>query len=875
MASDAPILARKRAESRARYYTRDEARRLGWMTAHPSAGGKFLEEQEIVDYFPMLRPLLGAEKPDFAVLDEANQLKMVIECKNDFEKIDRALEESKQYAETITKANGFDVRIAVGVAGTPDRRVQVQCAFRKNDGSWVALKSHSYELTQLPTLLELQIAVEKKDGTTDVELPDEREFFDAAVNISNILRRAKIIESDRPKVIGSIILALYQGHFSLHPEAVIEAINANVKAAVYAFADMPERNRELLATSLVLSTETRALRPQVPGIVQQLERLNVRSIMRSGVDFLGQFYEAFLRYGCDAKSMGIVFTPRHITRYCAQLVNVKVGMKVYDPACGTGGFLVAAFDKMWQEATTSAAKDTVKRSLYGSDTDSRVWALAVLNMFFRGDGKSHIAFKSCFDNPQPDDGFFDRVLLNPPFSQEGEPEHDFIDHALQKLHAGGELAVVVKTNVAVDPRLSAWRRNLVANHQVLAVISMPVDLFYPTAAPSVIMIIRANSPNKLTGTFVARIENDGYTIHKKRRVPIEGSQLDEVMQLYREYLETGDIETVPGVACVVNREQLETGEEFVAEQWLPSKKFTVVDFEEHKIELIRQITMAVTRTPEIVDELIEDYDALLANGDVEGRPTKTATIGDWFLVSDGNTKAASSYPGGSIPYISSGDSFNSVMEDFLQPPDDEVYDTPHITVTGFGKAHLQPWRFCARGGAGSGVRTLKPRFAMTMSEMAWFAAQINAERWRIFYGRMISQERLRAYKVEPPPDNLPAMSGMVDSLFAYRNGLDEFCKQIGGTTEEIFISLAEAWKAGRGRSSSATKLAEHPAYRQIIAMGKAVVPSIIRELEAKPDHWFIALYKITGVDPVPVKARGNLRAMANAWISWAKEQGVA
>ena len=90
------------------------------------------------------------------------------------------------------------------------------------------LESFGFPLTQLPTPSEAEVAIERGDGTTDVQLPDEREFFDAAVSISNILRLAKIEESKRPVVIGAVILALWQGEFSLQRTTVLNQINANV-----------------------------------------------------------------------------------------------------------------------------------------------------------------------------------------------------------------------------------------------------------------------------------------------------------------------------------------------------------------------------------------------------------------------------------------------------------------------------------------------------------------------------------------------------------------------------------------------------------------------------------------------------------------------
>ena len=66
------------------------------------------------------------------------------------------------------------------------------------------------------------------------------------------------------------------------------------------------------------------------------------------------------------------------------------------------------------------------------------------------------------------------------------------------------------------------------------------------------------------------------------------------------------------------------------------------------------------------------------------------------------------------------------------------------------KRCVQPWRFMARGNGGSAVRVLIPKYKMSYSEMAWFAAQINMQRWRFFYGRMAIQKRLKQLKLTAP-----------------------------------------------------------------------------------------------------------------------------
>jgi hypothetical protein len=91
--------------------------------------------------------------------------------------------------------------------------------------------------------------------------------------------------------------------------------------------------------------------------------------------------------------------------------------------------------------------------------------------------------------------------------------------------------------------------------------------------------------------------------------------------------------------------------------------------------------------------------------------------------------------------------------------------------------------------------------------------------------------------------------------------------------ERRFGDLVTVWKRERGPYSSSAQLAEHPAYQEIIGMGPEVVPLLLSELERVPDHWFRALHALTGADPVSPECSGKIRAMADAWLCWGREQG--
>ena len=106
-----------RTEARCRYLVREIAQQKGWNTKHPQRGGNFLEEQEIASYFPDSG--LGLTKPDFLVCKNYAPI-IVVEAKNELNKIDDALSEAIEYAEAINNHGTYNVVIATGVAGEED-----------------------------------------------------------------------------------------------------------------------------------------------------------------------------------------------------------------------------------------------------------------------------------------------------------------------------------------------------------------------------------------------------------------------------------------------------------------------------------------------------------------------------------------------------------------------------------------------------------------------------------------------------------------------------------------------------------------------------------------------------------------------------------
>jgi type I restriction enzyme M protein len=761
--------SRTRAEARARYYIRAEAEQRGWNLDHVDRGGDTVEENEIVAQFPKIG--LGLNKPDF-LMCFGGEPAVVVEAKNESGKLEQAVAEAIDYADEINAAGHHRIVVAVGAAGTDDTGFDVAVRFLAGQG-WVPLKSLGYELTAFPSHTEVELAIAADDGTTTVTVPEQSEFVDAAIELSAILRSAKVEAPLRPKVIGAIVMAMYEGDIDVAPKRALASVNELAARGIRQSLGMPAETKKLLVETLCLTTaDFDRLAPSIRRIVSILRRLNVRVVLQTDTDFLGMFYEAFLRYGYGNNALGIVFTPRHITRLCVDLIGARPTDRVIDVASGTGGFLVAAFDEMMTAQPPPEAVKKLKTSIFGFEINPTVWALSVLNMFFRGDGQSHMARGDCL-TPRARrtvSRSFTRAFLNPPFSQEDEPEVDFIDAALNALEPEGQLAAVVKAGVFADGRNKKWRERFLKRHTLLGVISLPDDLFYPTAAPTSIVIARAHVPHRDDqASFMARVWNDGFEKLKSRRVECAGSQLPEIIESFDAF--THGEQVTSDLAVVIDARDLADGAEWSPQQHLPQPHATAAVVGVAQEAVLRSMVQATGHFPDLADEILSDFAD--AWSDLPDLPVGgTHPVSRYFDVGAGKSTGEKNYADGSTPYISSGDASNSIVR-LVAEDEEESFGDGALTVTAFGAAAMQPWPFMARGNGGSAVRVLTPRFNMSVRELIWFAAQINLHRWRFFYARMAIKSRISRLEVQSPPKRLPDGEGTIAAdVREFRDMLD-------------------------------------------------------------------------------------------------------
>lgn len=216
-------------------------------------------------------------------------------------------------------------------------------------------------------------------------------------------------------------------------------------------------------------------------------------------DFKGAIYESILeKNGQDKKSgAGQYFTPRALIKAMVDVIDPKITETVADPACGTGGFLLAAFDHMKPQSRDLSKQNFLKNNaLFGADNTALVVTLASMNLYLNdiGTEKSPIV---CQDSLlDTSDRMFDVILANPPFGtrpqgsvavDSARPEFiktsdnqvNFLQHIMSIVKTGGRVAVVLPDNVLTDGNATAKvREKLLADFNLHTILRLPTGIFY-------------------------------------------------------------------------------------------------------------------------------------------------------------------------------------------------------------------------------------------------------------------------------------------------------------------------------------------------------------------------------------------------------------
>ena len=274
-------------------------------------------------------------------------------------------------------------------------------------------------------------------------------------------------------------------------------------------------------------------------IIDKLEPLKLINI---DLDIKGDAFEYFLQKSTATKNdLGEYFTPRHIVKTMVKLVNPRIGEKVYDPFCGTGGMLTKTFEHISNNMarTQDNWKQLKQKTVFGNEITSTA-RITKMNMILIGDGHCGIKQQNSLKNPidgDKDGEGYDVVITNMPYSQKTEygSYYDLpssngdsicVQHcikAVDKSSENGRMAIVVPEGFLFRKDMEKTREYLLDSCYLKSIVSLPQGVFLPYTGvkTNILYCTDIKKKKKQEKFWYFHVKNDGYTLDNHRR-KIEG-----------------------------------------------------------------------------------------------------------------------------------------------------------------------------------------------------------------------------------------------------------------------------------------------------------------------------------------------------------------
>ncbi len=290
------------------------------------------------------------------------------------------------------------------------------------------------------------------------------------------------------------------------------------------------------------------------NFIQNFEKIPLRDEDFEFPDLLGAAYEWLIKHFADSagKKAGEFYTPAEVVRICVEICNPKERMSVYDPTVGSGGMLIQARDYLRE-----CGADAAELALYGQEKIGTTWSICKMNMLLHGISHAVIRNQDTLREPQHQDEAgqlkrFDRVLANPPFSQNyikkdikfpgrfpvWMPEKGkkadlmFVQHMLAVLKADGRMATVMPHGVLFrGGEEREARQHFIDKGHLEAVIGLPGNLFYGTGIPACLLVLnKAGSADRNSVLF---INADREYREGKAQNHLRPEDIDKIVHAYR------------------------------------------------------------------------------------------------------------------------------------------------------------------------------------------------------------------------------------------------------------------------------------------------------------------------------------------------------
>jgi type I restriction enzyme M protein len=246
-------------------------------------------------------------------------------------------------------------------------------------------------------------------------------------------------------------------------------------------------------------------------VLDKVHEISSEAVDPTHVFTLSQVYEGLLlKMGEKGNDGGQFFTPREIIRAMVRAIDPKIGETIYDPGCGTGGFLAESFEYMagpnYQKITSPDQLETLKRrTFYGREKDNAIYPIALANLVLHNIDEPHIWHGNTLTGAETYGGLFtdaptlfDVVLMNPPFGgKEGKDAQTrfayktgatqvlFLQHVIDSLKPGGRCGIVLDEGVLFRTNETAFvqtKRKLLDDCDLWCIVSLPGGVFTAAGA---------------------------------------------------------------------------------------------------------------------------------------------------------------------------------------------------------------------------------------------------------------------------------------------------------------------------------------------------------------------------------------------------------
>ena len=265
-------------------------------------------------------------------------------------------------------------------------------------------------------------------------------------------------------------------------------------------------------------------------------------------DVKGAIYESILeKNGQDKKSgAGQYFTPRSLISAMVDVTRPQIGETVCDPACGTGGFLLAAYDYMKKQSQDKGKRDFLRnKALHGSDNTPLVVTLASMNLYLHGVGTDRSPI-ICQDSLEKEPDILVNVILaNPPFGTRPSGSVDinrsdfyvetknnqlnFLQHIMLSLKTGGRAAVVLPDNVLFEGGAGeVIRKKLLSEFNLHTILRLPTGIFYAQGVKANVLFFTKGSSTKDIWFYDYRTDIK----HTLATNPMQRHHLDDFVSCY-------------------------------------------------------------------------------------------------------------------------------------------------------------------------------------------------------------------------------------------------------------------------------------------------------------------------------------------------------